>query len=191
MEIQEIHRYLAEEALAACRFGSRLDYWQIKEGDTDAMLVSPIGGQAIVPAVELHKLPEDREYLPGRLVRFNLGKYSYTCPQSGIQGGHNWVILSPLLPAHYIGKGPQVHCPKLADYNDRLIERYGTKVFYPDSQLWPLELGIIYRYDSGVPIGTYELRKMLRHLPDKILRKVSKAISAENDERFYENTLIK
>tara|TARA_R100001463_G_scaffold35008_3_gene76578 strand:+ start:3660 stop:4235 length:576 start_codon:yes stop_codon:yes gene_type:complete len=191
MEIQELHKYLAKEALNACRFGSRLDYWQIKEGDTDAMLVSPIGGQAIVPAVELNNLPEDREYLPGRMVRFNLGKYSYTCPQSSTQGGHNWVILSPLLPARYIGRGPNIHCPQLADYNDKLIEAYGTKVFYPDSQLWPLELGVIYRYDAGVPIGAYELRKILKHLPDRILKRVSNAVASENDERFYENTLIK
>ena len=191
MQIQELHKYLAKEALACCRFGSRLDYWQIKKGDTDAMLLSPIGGQAIIPAVTLEKLPEDREYLPGRLVKFNLGDYTYTCPQSSIQGGHNWVILSPLLPAHYIGRGPQVHCPQLAEYNDKLIEECGTKVFYPDSQLWPLEVGVIYRYDAGVPIGAYELRKILKHLPDRILKRVSNAVASENDERFYENTLIK
>jgi hypothetical protein len=191
MEIQELHKYLAKEAHRATRFGSRLDYWQVYEEDTSMMLVTPIGAQAIVPAVELHKLPEDREYLPGRLVKFSIGDYTYTCPQSNIQGGNNWVLLSPLVPANYIGKEPRVYNPQLADYNDRLIKKYGTRVFYPDSQLWPLDLGVIYTTDAGVPIGAYELKKMLKHLDDKILRKVSKMLSSENDERFYENTLIR
>jgi len=191
MEIQKLHKELAAEAHSRCRFGSRLDHWMVYQEDTSMMLVTPIGAQAIVPAVELHKLPATRKYLPGRMVKFNIGDYTYTCPQSNIQGGNNWVLLSPLVPANYIGREPRVYNPQLADYNDRLIKKYGLRVFYPDSQLWPLDLGIVHSSDAGVPIGAYELKKMLKHIDDKILRKVSKMVSDENTERFHKNTLIR